>query len=170
MLARNPDQPTEAGDGTLTIDSSLGPIRLVATAAGLTHVRLSTQTGHNVLGDRSLAARKILDDAANQLLEYVAGKRTCFDLVLAPAGTPFQTAVWQALLQIPFGTTTSYGAIARQIGKPKAVRAVGAANGKNPIAIVIPCHRVIGKTGALTGYAGGVAIKQRLLQLEASAV
>jgi methylated-DNA-[protein]-cysteine S-methyltransferase len=101
-----------------------------------------------------------------QLDAYFDGKRTSFDLVLAPLGTDFQCRVWRALAAIPYGTTTTYAAIARFIGKPRAVRAVGAATGKNPISIVIPCHRVIGKDGMLTGYAGGLSNKRRLLEIE----
>ncbi len=101
-----------------------------------------------------------------QLAEYFAGERDTFDFDLAPEGTRFQQAVWRALRAIPFGHTTSYGALARSIGRPSASRAVGAANGKNPIAIVVPCHRVIGSTGALVGYAGGIRCKQWLLAHE----
>jgi len=101
-----------------------------------------------------------------QLEDYFAGKRTSFALKLAPRGTKFQRAVWNALAKIPYGTTTTYATIARAIGRPRAVRAVGAANGKNPISIVVPCHRVIGKDGTLTGYAGGLPSKRRLLAIE----
>jgi methylated-DNA-[protein]-cysteine S-methyltransferase len=96
------------------------------------------------------------------------GKRTSFDLPLAPLGTEFQRRVWTALAAIPYGTTTTYAAIARSIGKPRAVRAVGTANGKNPLSIVVPCHRVIGKNGTLTGYAGGLESKRRLLEIESA--
>ncbi len=109
-----------------------------------------------------------LRPAAEQLEAYFAGELTAFDLPLAPAGTAFQRAVWDALLEIPYGETVSYGEIARQIGDPSAVRAVGAANGRNPISIVIPCHRVIGANGTLTGYGGGLERKRALLALEAS--
>ena len=101
-----------------------------------------------------------------QLDEYFAGRRQRFELPLAPQGTAFQQAVWQALLQIPFGQTRCYSALAAEIERPKAVRAVGAANGANPIAIIIPCHRVIGSDGSLTGYAGGLPRKALLLKLE----
>ena len=101
-----------------------------------------------------------------QLEAYFAGELQRFDLALAPDGTDFQQAVWQALTTIPYGATCSYGEIARQIGKPKASRAVGAANGQNPIPIIIPCHRVIGSTGKLTGFGGGLAAKEILLELE----
>jgi methylated-DNA-[protein]-cysteine S-methyltransferase len=108
----------------------------------------------------------VLRAAADQLDAYFARRLTRFDLPLRFAGTPFQQAVWQALLTIPFGETRSYAAIARQISKPDAVRAVGAANGRNPISIVAPCHRVVGANGALTGFAGGLGAKRILLDLE----
>ena len=102
-----------------------------------------------------------------QLAAYFDGKRTSFELELDPIGTPFQRDVWCALASIPYGSTTTYAEIARSIGRPSASRAVGAANGKNPLSIVVPCHRVIGRDGTLTGYAGGVANKRVLLDLEA---
>jgi methylated-DNA-[protein]-cysteine S-methyltransferase len=101
-----------------------------------------------------------------QLQEYFSGKRQAFTFPLAPRGTPFQLAVWNALLEIPYGDTISYAELARRIGKPSAVRAVGAANGANPIPVIIPCHRVIGSNGTLTGYGGGIERKQWLLALE----
>jgi methylated-DNA-[protein]-cysteine S-methyltransferase len=110
----------------------------------------------------------VLLETERQLKEYFAGKRQAFELELDFAGTPFQRRVWAALLSIPYGETRSYGEIARQIGDPRAVRAVGAANGKNPISIVAPCHRVIGATGELRGFAGGLQTKARLLALEAA--
>ncbi|AUA33076.1 methylated-DNA--[protein]-cysteine S-methyltransferase [Pseudomonas sp. SGAir0191] len=108
----------------------------------------------------------VLIETAHQLSEYFAGKRQRFDLALAFTGTAFQRQVWDALLSIPFGETRTYGQIAQQIGNPSAVRAVGAANGRNPISIIAPCHRVIGASGGLTGFAGGLAAKQLLLALE----
>jgi methylated-DNA-[protein]-cysteine S-methyltransferase len=101
-----------------------------------------------------------------QLQEYFAGERSHFDLLLNGAGTDFQQSVWSALARIPFGEVRSYGDIAREIGRPKAVRAVGAANGRNPLPIIVPCHRVIGSNGSLTGFAGGLDIKKKLLALE----
>jgi methylated-DNA-[protein]-cysteine S-methyltransferase len=103
-----------------------------------------------------------------QLDEYFAGKRQEFDLPLAPAGTDFQCQVWQGLQEIPFGETWSYGELARHVGRPKASRAVGAANGLNPIPVIIPCHRVIGSNGKLTGFGGGLETKSFLLKLESS--
>ena len=108
-----------------------------------------------------------LREAANQLRAYFAGERTTFDLPLAPRGTEFQQSVWNALQQIPYGETTTYSKIAERIGRPTAVRAVGAANGANPIPIVIPCHRVIGASGSLTGFGGGLDVKRQLLAMEA---
>jgi methylated-DNA-[protein]-cysteine S-methyltransferase len=102
----------------------------------------------------------------SQLGEYLAGRRRTFDLPLAPSGTPFQRRCWQALQEIPFGQTRSYGEMARALGEPGAARAVGRANHDNPIGVVIPCHRVIGADGSLTGYAGGLQMKRRLLELE----
>ncbi|HET6726067.1 MAG TPA: methylated-DNA--[protein]-cysteine S-methyltransferase [Gammaproteobacteria bacterium] len=107
-----------------------------------------------------------LRDTMQQLHEYFAGERRDFDLPLRPTGTAFQQSVWQALRDIPYGETESYGALAKRIGKPKAVRAVGASNGLNPLPIVLPCHRVIGANGSLTGYGGGLEVKQKLLALE----
>jgi len=111
-------------------------------------------------------ANALTDKAAEQLEEYFAGKRRKFDLPLDPQGTQFQRLVWNALLKIPYGETRSYKQIAQMVGNPKACRAVGMANNKNPIWIVIPCHRVIGADGSLTGYGGGLEMKQRLLELE----
>jgi methylated-DNA-[protein]-cysteine S-methyltransferase len=108
-----------------------------------------------------------LAQAARQLTEYFAGKRTDFDFPLAPEGTEFQRSVWRRLQEIPYGETISYGELARRVGNPKASRAVGAANGQNPIPIVIPCHRVIGANGKLTGFGGGLPTKEALLALEA---
>ena len=101
-----------------------------------------------------------------QLVDYFGGRRTAFNLKINPVGTPFQLAVWKALERIPFGETRSYGEVARSIGRPGAARAVGLANGRNPLAIVVPCHRVIGSTGKLVGYGGGMHVKQALLDLE----
>jgi methylated-DNA-[protein]-cysteine S-methyltransferase len=115
------------------------------------------------------AARELLDALRAQLDGYFAGHRTVFDLPLAPAGTPFQRSVWTALGDVGYGETASYAQIAQRVGSPAAVRAVGAANGRNPIAIVIPCHRIIGSNGTLTGYAGGLDRKRMLLALEAPA-
>ncbi len=111
-------------------------------------------------------SEKMFVDAAEQLADYFAGKRHSFDLNLRPDGTEFQLRVLEELQRIPYGSTVSYGEIAERIGKPKAVRAVGAANGRNPIPIIIPCHRVIGSNGKMTGFGGGIPTKKALLRLE----
>jgi methylated-DNA-[protein]-cysteine S-methyltransferase len=111
-----------------------------------------------------------LVDAVSQLREYFAGRRTAFDLPLAPEGTDFQRRVWRHLQDIPYGQTISYGELARRVGNPKGSRAVGGANGSNPLPIVVPCHRVIGANGTLTGFGGGLPIKRALLDLEARIV
>ena len=116
--------------------------------------------------DLPLAENQLVRATAQQLAEYCSGARKEFDLPLCPEGTPFQLEVWDALLSIPYGETCSYADIARRIGRPKACRAVGLANGKNPLSIVIPCHRVIGANGTLTGYGGGLEMKRFLLDLE----
>jgi methylated-DNA-[protein]-cysteine S-methyltransferase len=123
--------------------------------------------GPRALEDDPDAGEARCRHVARQLDEYFAGERTLFELDVAPEGTPFQLAAWRELQRIPFGATISYGEQARRMGKPGAVRAVGAANGRNPIPIVIPCHRVVGANGSLTGYGGGIEKKELLLALEA---
>ncbi|RJG13457.1 methylated-DNA--[protein]-cysteine S-methyltransferase [Pseudomonas cavernicola] len=146
-------------------DSPLGPLLLAGDDEGLRLLHMNAAQPWELAQDWQAAAQQ-LDDACRQLDEYFAGQRQQFQLRLAPAGTPFQREVWRALLEIPFGRTCSYADLAQRIARPKAVRAVGTANGANPIAVVIPCHRVIGSNGTLTGYAGGLERKQLLLQLE----
>lgn len=146
--------------------SPLGPILIAGDAAGLRLINFQRDTSLPQAASDWVEDRRSLRDAIDQLEAYFAGTLRIFTLQLAPAGTPFQQAVWQALQGIPYGETTSYGALARQLGKPQASRAVGAANGRNPLAIVIPCHRVIGSTGKLTGYAGGLETKEALLAFE----
>ena len=119
------------------------------------------------LDPQAQQSTRALADVRRQVTEYVKGKRREFDFELAAEGPDFNQTVWKALLDIPFGTTTSYGALAKKIGHPGSARAVGAANGANPIALIVPCHRVIGSDGSLTGYAGGVALKRKLLEHEA---
>ena len=153
-------------------DSPLGKITLAATPLGLAGVWFEGQKHGPV--DIGMPARwpeapehPVLKLAVQQLKSYFAGERTGFDLPLdLSAGTLFQQAVWQALLAIPRGATCSYGTVSAGLGRPAAVRAVGAAIGRNPVSIIVPCHRVIGSTGALTGYAGGLARKTALLELE----
>jgi methylated-DNA-[protein]-cysteine S-methyltransferase len=148
------------------IPSPVGPVTIVSDG---THITAVTLLGANdVVRDATWReSDALLADARAQLLAYFAGELREFTLPLAPHGTPFQRTVWSALERIPFGETTSYGAIAAAIGRPDASRAVGAANGPNPIAIVVPCHRVIGRDGTLTGYAGGLERKSWLLTHEA---
>lgn len=117
-----------------------------------------------------VAAHPLLDKMQSQLWEYFSGKRQAFDLPLVPEGTPFQQQAWRALLRIPYGCTISYQEQASHVGCTRKARAVGAANGKNPISIIIPCHRVVGKNGSLTGFAGGIELKRYLLQLESTHV
>ncbi|MBB3190595.1 methylated-DNA--[protein]-cysteine S-methyltransferase [Halomonas cerina] len=143
---------------------ALGLIRLRANGEGLTEIAFVMSR------DEPARPSEVTDRARVQLTEYFAGTRRSFDLPLAPAGTDFQRRVWQALAAIPYGETRDYGEIAEQLGQRHSQRAVGAANGKNPIAIVVPCHRVIGRDGRLTGYAGGLGRKQWLLAHEAGEV
>jgi len=149
--------------------SPVGELKLVAKNHRLAAVLWENDRPNRVkLGEMvEDKAEPVLLEAERQLGEYFAGKRSQFELELDFAGTDFQKQVWKALLTIPFGETRSYGQIAAQLGNPKAVRAVGAANGKNPISIIAPCHRVIGASGSLTGFAGGIETKAHLLELEA---
>lgn len=150
-------------------ETPVGPLTLVSDGAALTGVYFAAQK-HGSAPAATARADGILDAARRQLDSYFAGRRTGFDLPLAPVGTPFQIRVWDALTRIPYGETKSYGAIAAAIGAPKAVRAVGAANGRNPLPVVIPCHRVIGADGSLTGFGGGMERKRMLLDLERGAL
>lgn len=143
------------------IASPLGLLRLESDGEHLTCVAFDAQAS-----DATPVGCDVLERAAEQLIAYFEGRLQRFDVPLAPQGTAFQQEVWTALAGIPWGTTTTYGALAAGLGKPDAVRAVGAANGRNPIAILIPCHRVIGTDGELTGYAGGLERKRALLRLE----
>ncbi len=148
------------------IDSPMGPLLLVADDAGLRQILFvnGRRHAHPVAAWKEDASP--LKNTISQLRSYFAGEREAFDLPLAPEGTPFQQEVWRWLCEIPYGETISYGELARRIGNPQASRAVGLANGSNPIPIVIPCHRVIGSNGRLTGYGGGLPIKEKLLALE----
>ena len=149
-----------------TIDSPIGLLTLAGHDQALTNLRMVDQTYEPSRNGWS-PNPKALNDAVDQLNAYFAGELTTFDLELDLRGTEFQRRVWQALLTIPFGETRSYGEVAEQIGAPGAARAVGLANGHNPIAIIVPCHRVIGASGSLTGYGGGLDRKRSLLALEA---
>ena len=148
------------------LDTPIGTLRLVSNGSHLTAIEFPGR--HNVAADDSQYTDNVLSDCAEQLAEYFDGKRSHFDLPLDAGGTAFQQTVWSALIAIPYGELRSYSDIANAIGKPKAVRAVGAANGRNPIPIVVPCHRVIGSDGSLTGFAGGLPMKTKLLTLEGS--
>lgn len=150
-------------------DSPIGPLLLAGNEAGLRLLHMETEQP-TALDPLWQPATRQLDKACRQLDEYFAGKRKRFDLQLAPQGTEFQRAAWQALLEIPYGQTISYATQALRIGRPKAVRAIGLANGANPIAVIIPCHRVIGRDGSLTGFGGGLERKAILLRLEGAAV
>lgn len=145
-----------------TIDSPIGPLTLAEDHHALTRIQFGTIR----LPEGTSSKTTLLQETERQLREYFAGIRRAFDLPLAPKGTPFRKKVWTALQTIPYGQSTTYQEIAIAAGCPKGFRAVGMANHCNPIAIVIPCHRVIGKNGSLTGYAGGLDIKQFLLELE----
>jgi methylated-DNA-[protein]-cysteine S-methyltransferase len=151
---------------TLIAKSPVGPLRFYATEGGLTAIYLENHKGAPVLTATEREDHPVLLAARRQLEEYFAGGRVAFDLPLEPVGTPFQQTVWKALREIPLGATWSYGDLARRIGRAGAARAVGAANGKNPLSIVVPCHRVVGTDGTLTGYAGGVPVKRWLLEHE----
>jgi len=149
------------------LSSPVGRLRLIASDSAL--VGIWFEQGRDAARHRGSLPEKrspVLERALTQLQEYFAGQRRDFDLPLDPRGTEFQLRVWQRLLKIPYGETTTYGALASELGDARASRAVGLANGSNPIPIVIPCHRVIGADGSLTGFGGGLAIKQQLLELE----
>lgn len=148
-------------------ESPVGPLAISASDAGVHAIEFHAPR-HAVVRDVRWRAgpHPLLDAIAAQLDEYFAGTRQSFDLPLAPEGTDFQRTVWHALAAIPYGETISYAQLAARIGRPSAVRAVGAANGRNPIPIVLPCHRVIGADGSLTGFGGGLPTKRFLLALE----
>ena len=147
----------------LTVETPLGTVTLVADEKAVEELRLPVAAPDETVPERRTP---LLCRAEKELQESFRGERRIFDLPLAPAGTPFQQRVWQELCRIPYGRTSSYGEIARRIGLPKGPRAIGQANHRNPIPILIPCHRVIAAHGALGGYGGGLDIKIRLLKLE----
>lgn len=150
------------------IESPIGKLKLVASDKGLVAILWEKDRPRRIrLGDMVEDAHNpVLVQTERQLGEYFAGKRKIFSVALDMTGTRFQTDVWEALLAIPFGETRSYGQLAKQLGNPRATRAVGAANGRNPVSIIVPCHRVIGSSGKLTGFAGGLDAKAHLLSLE----
>lgn len=161
---------------TSTVETPIGALRLLATDRGLAFLALPRSSGNGLTGWLAREAPRArreeafapLRDAARQLVEYLGGERTTFELPLDLRGTPFQRAVWAVLQAIPYGETRSYADVARAVGHPRAVRAVGSANGANPVALVVPCHRVIRSGGGLGGYAGGLDLKRRLLAMEQS--
>jgi methylated-DNA-[protein]-cysteine S-methyltransferase len=148
-----------------TISSPIGPLALAGRGQVLTNLRMLDQT-HEPNRTDWVPDDRAFPEAVEQLEAYFAGERTDFDLELGLEGSEFQRRVWRALLTIPYGETRSYGQVAEQIGATGAARAVGLANGRNPIAIIVPCHRVIGASGSLTGYGGGLDRKRSLLELE----
>lgn len=150
----------------VVVDSPVGALTLAASEVGLTHVLFGAD--HRFHGAVGGLAADHLERAARQLAEYFAGARQAFDLDLDPRGTPFQLAAWRVLRAIPYGETITYGEQARRLGRDAAVRAVGAANGRNPLSIVVPCHRVVGASGKLVGFGGGLEAKRYLLNLEVS--
>jgi methylated-DNA-[protein]-cysteine S-methyltransferase len=150
----------------MRVDSPIGVLTLAADEDGLCGIEFPPPRASMLVETARAHRNGVLLETREQLAEYFAGTRRAFDLPLAPHGTEFQRAVWAMLPRIPYGETRTYGDIARRIGRPDAVRAVGAANGRNPIPIVLPCHRVIGADGSLTGFGGGLPTKAFLLRLE----
>ena len=148
------------------VESPVGPLLLAGDESGLGSLRFAKDKALRVPAPEWREDPRPLAEAMRQLEAYFAGELRRFDLALNPTGTPFQLQVWRELEKIPYGGMISYGELARRIGKPDAPRAVGLANGANPIPIIIPCHRVVGSTGKLTGYGGGLEIKEKLLALE----
>ena len=155
---------------TIVMDSPVGELRLIAGDSALRAILWGAEDAARLAsineGDLVEGPNDVLDQAVAELEEYFAGTRREFDLPLDPVGTPFQQSVWMVLRTIPYGRTMSYGEQARRLGDPNKARAVGAANGKNPLSIVVPCHRVIGSTGHLTGFGGGLEAKSWLLDHE----
>jgi methylated-DNA-[protein]-cysteine S-methyltransferase len=147
------------------LETPVGTLTLIASESALTGVYFPGRRQHKV-SVKSWSSSDILSLACQQLSEYFAGTRTTFELPLEPAGTEFEHRVWNLLRAIPYGSTTSYGKLAKLLGDPSQARAVGAANGKNPIPIIVPCHRVIGANGDLTGFGGGIDRKRWLLEHE----
>lgn len=144
-------------------DTKIGKVAIIDNGKEITHMELAEEIEYK---DVNICETELIKNAAKQLEEYLNGSRKIFDLPLNPQGTEFQRKVWNALCDIPFGETRSYKQVAVTIGNPKASRAIGMANNKNPIMIIIPCHRVIGSNGKLVGYAGGLDIKDKLLSIE----
>ena len=171
MVATSGAQEAPSRHAVIAIPTPVGPLRVVADdeAVRVVHFVGRGEPPLRTARDASAKACRLAQRAADELEEYFAGKRADFTVPAAPRGTPFQERVWKALGTIPFGETTSYGAIAKKIGRPTAARAIGGANNKNPAAVIVPCHRVIGADGALVGYGGGLDKKRWLLAHEARA-
>lgn len=148
------------------IESPIGPLLIASDEDGLCNIEFRQSSHPADRGAWQGGNSHVLDATEKQLDQYFSGKRRAFDLPLSPHGTDFQRRVWKALQTIPYGQTISYAELARRVGNPRASRAVGLANGRNPLSIIVPCHRVIGADGSLTGYGGGLAIKESLLRLE----
>ena len=153
-----------------TMPSPVGDLELTGDGKALSEIRFLSAPGADGPRSPGQKAQAPFGEVISQLEQYFAGERTEFDLPLAPVGTQFQLAVWQLLIRIPYGHTRSYGDLAKLLGKPGASRAVGAVNGANPLPIVVPCHRVIGASGKLTGFGGGLHNKEILLRLEGSII
>lgn len=161
-----------SGKQHTVIDSPYGPLTLVATGGVLSGLYMTGQRhrpAEESFGERVAAGEEPFPEVVRQLTAYFAGERTSFDLPVRLEGTEFQRSVWEQLVRIPYGKTWSYGELAARLGKPNASRAVGLANGKNPVGIIVPCHRVIGASGSMTGYGGGIDRKVRLLAFESGA-
>jgi methylated-DNA-[protein]-cysteine S-methyltransferase len=174
--AGHPNQPVDPSQTVhpsplryTTIESPIGALLLLSDGHALRGLYMQEAPNPATIAPDWEPSEAPFTDVKAQLSEYFAGRRTTFQLPLALEGTPFQRRVWSALQDIPYGETTSYGEIARRIDQPAAVRAVGLANGRNPISVIVPCHRVIGANGTLTGYGGGLERKRRLLELESDA-
>jgi methylated-DNA-[protein]-cysteine S-methyltransferase len=174
LRSKSPAHPqNQKGQGLMSlaykmIESPIGKLKLVASDKGLVAILWENDRPRRVRLSEMLENEQhpVLVATEQQLGEYFAGKRKTFSVALDMRGTRFQKDVWEALLAIPFGETRSYGQLAKQLGNPRATRAVGAANGRNPVSIIVPCHRVIGSSGKLTGFAGGLETKAHLLSLE----
>ena len=151
-----------------TVDSPVGPLTLVARDGVLSGLYMTEQRHRPADETFGFEDPSPFGDVITQLAEYFSGARTVFELPLDLLGTPFQRTVWRALVEIPYGETVTYGELAQRLGRPSAARAVGLANGRNPIGIIVPCHRVVGANGDLTGYGGGLERKRRLLDFEQS--
>ena len=166
---RSVAKAASTGRACQVIATPIGPLTLVADDDGLIAIEFGKPTSKSA-SEPTSSQRKVLAATEKQLREYFAGRRTEFDLPLAPEGTEFQRRVWRELSRIPYGKRITYGEQAKRLARPSAARAVGAANGRNPLPIVVPCHRVVGSTGNLTGFAGGLKIKAQLLELEQATI